>query len=61
MVFGGKCKEKKRRPRQAPPRRFDFARDIGCYYFFFAAAFSRMTAWAAARRAIGTRYGEQET
>jgi hypothetical protein len=30
-------------------------------YFFFALRFSSMAAWAAARRATGTRYGEQLT
>ena len=30
-------------------------------YFFFALRFSSIAAWAAARRATGTRYGEQLT
>ena len=30
-------------------------------YFFFAARFSSIAAWAAARRATGTRKGEQLT
>ena len=34
---------------------------IGLSYFVFAARFSWIAAWAAARRATGTRYGEQET
>ena len=34
---------------------------ISCAYFFFAARFSSMAACAAARRATGTRKGEQLT
>jgi len=33
----------------------------GVGYFFFAARFSSIAAWAAARRATGTRKGEHET
>jgi len=31
------------------------------FFTAFFAAFSSITAWAAPKRAIGTRYGEQET
>jgi hypothetical protein len=59
MVFFVESKEKKAAPREGPPLRI---RNKTCYLFDgFAAARSFRTACAAASRAIGTRYGEQET
>ena len=54
-----------RRAKSSIPRRFRVGLDIRFYFlpffagFFFSASFAAI--WAAARRAIGTRNGEQET
>ena len=47
----------------APVARSGFEFSEADYFFFavFALRFSSMAAWAAARRATGTRYGEQLT
>ena len=53
-----------RTKKAAPVARGGFSESVlKAAYFFFAAAlrFSSIAAWAAARRATGTRYGEQLT
>ncbi len=63
MVSRMKCKEKKAAAlggRRLPAKSTTIA-DVSYFFLPFAAAFSRITACAAASRAIGTRYGEHDT
>ncbi len=56
-----RAKPYRKRPHALPGSTWGREEWLSERYFFFAARFSSMAACAAARRATGTRYGEQLT